>query len=403
MTEFFNDRLQRHQKQMLKYMRFVFNDHFVIFCTFLLGGIGLYYSDFVKTLPKGTPAGTVAVALVWLASLFIGTFVTLAKPADLVFLLPKESAMRKYLSVSLRYSCWLPFALLFLIGGFTMPLYVVSRNGSFSSFPFLIVMLWGLKYAHLQVQRADLFFAEGTQRNRLVWLLAAVVVIAMGLWNMPVVGMIGGLAVAVLSHYLLWQKLAGDLDWERMVVKERSRIYRIYRFINLFTDVPQVSTAVKRRKYLDGLLARIPAQQANTYTYLYARRLLRGTEYSGLYLRLLVIGGLLLAFIDQGWFSVLIGSLFIYLIGFQLVPVYNQFQYMVLTALYPVPEKQKAEALKKILLTLLLTTAVLYGIVSGITLSTWSERGLALAAYLVVAVVFCLLYLPTRLKKLQES
>lgn len=311
--------------------------------------------------------------------------------------------MRKYLSVSLRYSCWLPFALLFLIGGFTMPLYVVSRNGSFSSFPFLIVMLWGLKYAHLQVQRADLFFAEGTQRNRLIWLLSAIVVIAMGLWTLPVVGMISGSVVAVLSHYLLWQKLAGDLDWERMVVKERSRIYRIYRFINLFTDVPQVSTAVKRRKYLDGLLAHIPAQQANTYTYLYARRLLRGTEYSGLYLRLLVIGGLLLAFIDQGWFSVLIGSLFIYLIGFQLVPVYNQFQYMVLTGLYPVPESQKAAALKKILLILLLATAVLYGIVSGITLSTWSERGLALGAYLVVAVVFCLLYLPTRLKKLQES
>ena len=139
-----------------------------------------------------------------------------------------------------------------------------------------------------------------------------------------------------------------------MIQLESNRLQRIYRFINLFTDVPQVAASVKRRKYLDGLLTKIPKDQGHTYLYLYARRMLRGSEFSGLYLRLVVIGGLLLYFVNEIWFSVGLGALFLYLIGFQLVPLYNQFQYVVMTQLYPVPSQQKTKALRQLLLVLLL-------------------------------------------------
>lgn len=34
MKGFFSQRLQRHQKQMSRYLRYVFNDHFAILSTF---------------------------------------------------------------------------------------------------------------------------------------------------------------------------------------------------------------------------------------------------------------------------------------------------------------------------------------------------------------------------------
>lgn len=39
-----------------------------------------------------------------------------------------------------------------------------------------------------------------------------------------------------------------------MIQKEQNRMHRIYKFIQLFTDIPEVSSTVKRRKYLDPLL-----------------------------------------------------------------------------------------------------------------------------------------------------
>lgn len=51
MSGFFGIRLARHLKKMMKYMRYVFNDHFILVCVFLLGGLGFYYSQVLKTLP----------------------------------------------------------------------------------------------------------------------------------------------------------------------------------------------------------------------------------------------------------------------------------------------------------------------------------------------------------------
>ena len=45
MLELWKKRQAKHQKQMFKYLRYVLNDHFVLALLFLLGGLGLSYSD----------------------------------------------------------------------------------------------------------------------------------------------------------------------------------------------------------------------------------------------------------------------------------------------------------------------------------------------------------------------
>lgn len=49
MNNFFQLRLAKHQKKMMKYLRYVLNDHFVLVCLFLFGGVGFYYSNWLKT------------------------------------------------------------------------------------------------------------------------------------------------------------------------------------------------------------------------------------------------------------------------------------------------------------------------------------------------------------------
>lgn len=403
MKELFHQRLNRHQKQMMRYLRYVFNDHFVLACTFLLGGVGLYYSNLVKQLPSDFLPGKLLVIAVLVLVLHLGNFVSLTKPADVVFLLPKEKEMRSYLEGGFRYSLLLPFVSLVLLGGFMMPLYVVSAAGQFSDFFPLVLGLWGLKVAHLLLKRYRLFQnSQDANKWYGFWLVFSVLALALAVFVNPWVILPAGIGIAVVYYQLLWKNVQQPLDWNKMIQLESNRLQRIYRFINLFTDVPQVAASVKRRKYLDGLLTKIPKDQGHTYLYLYARRMLRGSEFSGLYLRLVVIGGLLLYFVNEIWFSVGLGALFLYLIGFQLVPLYNQFQYMVMTQLYPVPSQQKTKALRQLLLVLLLVAAVIFTVVGSIPYPSWSDRGLLLAVFVAVALAFTYLYLPLRIKKMAD-
>ncbi|GMA47883.1 ABC transporter permease [Tetragenococcus muriaticus] len=402
MKAFFQDRLKKHQKHMMRYMQYVLNDHFVLIMFFLLGGIGFYYSNWLKTLTPGYFLGAIVTLIIWIASLHIGRFVSLAHPADQIFLLPKEKQMRTYLSSAFSYSCIFPFFVLLFILAFTMPLVVVSTGKSFITFFFYLFSLWGLKISHLEIERMSIFqdMKKARKNAYFLWLIFTLIILALSLWLQPILGTIISIAQVVLFHKLCWQTMDVPLDWEEMINEEQSRLHRIYQFINLFTDVPEISTKIKRRKYLDPLLKRISFNQTNTYLYLYARRVLRGNEYGGLYVRLLLIGGVLLYFVGERWFALGIGALFIYLIGFQLLPLYQQYQYVPITKLYPLKEKQKLVAMKKLLRLLLFFCAVVFIGIVCFSLSSWSDRLIVSVGYLLMTFFFVEGYVPYRLKKM---
>lgn len=401
MKELFATRLKQHQKQMMRYLRYVFNDHFVLACTFLLGGVGLYYSDFVKTLPANFLPGKLVILIVLVGLLHVGTFVSLTKPADQVFLLPKEVQMQDFLNRAFRYSLWFPFAVLVLGAGFLMPLYVVSTQQSYWAFFPLVLLLWSLKVAFLYLRRYQLVQNPWlASRCYPLWLVTSGAMLAVALWFSPWLGLIGSLLLALVYRELLLKRVKQPLAWDKMIATENRRLQRIYRFINLFTDVPQIATSVKRRKYLDGILALIPKDQGHSYLYLFSHRLLRGSDFGGLYARLLVLGSLLLYFVAERWFSIGLGCLFLYLIGFQLAPLYNQFQYMVMTQLYPLPEKQKARALQQLIVGLLLFAALVFTLVSCFVYPDWVERAWLLGSFSLFSLIFGYLYLPRRLKKM---
>lgn len=406
MKQFFQQRVAKHQKKMQRYLRYVINDHFALTMTFLVGGLGFYYADLLKTLPSPFPLGNVIVLVFWLMTLHLGHFASLTQLPDAVFLLPKERAMRQYLVQAFLYSCYLPFGLLILTTAFSMPLVVVaSTKVTFQSTAFFILLLWIVKASHLFVQQ--LAFYQGMRPKRWqfysLWLSSSTAILAVSLFYTYLLG----LALAIIqvgSFYLFtWKKNTARLDWERLIQVEQSRLHRLYQFIHLFTDVPEMKGQVKRRKHFDILLQKIPLRQENTYLYLFARHFLRGTEYSGLYLRLVVIGGLFLAFINEIWFALGIGALFLYLIGFQLLPLGQQFRYTTTVLLYPLATSQKEQALKKLLTVLLFDVAAVFSVIVSLTLTNWSAKLLVSGSYFVFVGLFVQFYLPYRFAKTNKK
>lgn len=185
--------------------------------------------------------------------------------------------------------------------------------------------------------------------------------------------------------------------WRYMIQQENARLSRVYRVFALFTDVPNLQGKTKRRRYLDWMLPTM--QQNNPYLYLEARCLVRNQEYSGLYLRLLILASALLIFVHDFWITLGVTILFNYLIVFQLIPLQDYYQENVFTHLYPVLPSVKLQGFKKLLSRIVLLTAVCFGIAALIGTQQILVGVLCGGIVLVESKLISSYYLKARIKK----
>ncbi|ANY14163.1 ABC transporter permease [Latilactobacillus curvatus] len=399
MQALWQKRVQKHIQEQVKYLRLVFNDHFVIAIIFLLGALGYTYANAVKGLDPQAWWLKPVLSLVLLAAVSFGRLATLLKEADSVFLLPKESGLVTYLKSARLYSSWLPLIAMAFVTLLVAPLLLITKTVPAWHIAVALITLVIIKDRRFSIQLRQWYQADETQATKGLSLILDLAIIASQLYQwLNLVGVLVALGLAYYQRQQLARVQKTQLfDWLAAVGAEDSRMGRIYRLYNLFTDVPGLSSQVKRRRYLDGLLKPITAKPANTYLYLYARGFLRGTEFSGLYIRLVVLGGIILCFSHIWWLSLALGLLLIYLVGFQLLPFYNQYDQIIFTHLYPVSTTKRIQAFSQLMRTLLLLQALLFSVILLVTLGMTIQVGLSVLALFVLVIGFVQFYLPKRL------
>lgn len=406
MTGLFKERLQRHLREMAKYLRLVFNDFFVFALLFFLGGLGLGYSNVLKSLKPGFWWAPVVALLVLAIVAQIGRFATLIEDADRVFLLPKERAMHAYLVAARRYSQFLAQCTQIITMFILAPFLSVALTWSVGNILILAGAQVILKDSFLRLDLASAYQVTGQRRMNqwgFKWLLALIIV-ASGLWLTPLVALLlalvidGAVAVWFQQH---WQKQ--QIRWREQIKIEDNRMLGIYRFFNLFTEVPMVAGTIKRRRYLDWLFASIKPQHRQTYLYLFSRGMVRGTDFSGLVVRLTVIGMLLLYFVRGHWLPIFLAALFIYLIGFQLLPFFQQYDDIVFTHVYPVLPELRLKSFVKLVTLILGTTALLMWLVVVIANPQIETAGLTLLVEVLEVWYLARIYTPQRLARADKN
>ncbi|MFQ7325221.1 MAG: ABC transporter permease, partial [Streptococcus xiaochunlingii] len=98
MIEVLQKRKTTFRNQCLKYFRYVFNDHFVLFLLIFLGFLAVQYSQFLRSLPKDKSLLLLVLALAPLLLLPIGSIATYFEKPDMIFLLAKEEELKGYLN-----------------------------------------------------------------------------------------------------------------------------------------------------------------------------------------------------------------------------------------------------------------------------------------------------------------
>lgn len=317
-TELFAKRRAKWHMQNLNYLKYVFNDHFVLVLMFLLGFLAYQYAAFLKVMPQNWLPGYLIAIAVSILILFVGQLATFVEPADQQFLLAKEQAVQSYLKSSVKRSMILP-AIVIVIA--------VSLLAPLVRLPFYLILVWmmgllAIKYI-LLIRKSRSF----------------------------------------ISHELI--------QWHHLINDERKRQYAVLKIFSQFTEVKGLQQTAKRRKYLDLLLGK--TKQA--YSYLFIRTFLRSGDYFMLMLRLTCLALLSLILLDHDLFALLLSLLFTYLLVFQLLPISQSQDYQVLTRLYPLHRADKKLAATKMIRNLV---CMLSGIELVVSLVTFQDKRLAL-------------------------
>lgn len=301
MNEIFKKRRNLWYQQNIKYLRYVFNDHFVLFLMILLGALVVQYVNFLQVHHLNLWGKIILVVFVSLLSQVLGRLATFIEAPDKVFLLTKELEVRAYLIKCLIRSLILPA--------------IVSG---------LLVLI-----------------AAPLLKFNPIFLI---------LWFLVLVGIKAGLLA-----YQIWRfQNSGLLDWSGLIDLEEARKTGTLRLFSLFTNVKGLKSHSHRRKYLDFLLTKTK----RTYEYLFTRSFLRSGDYLGLTIRLLILSILSMIFVKNGIVAIVMVVVFNYLLIFQLLSLQTTFDYQLLTRIYPLKKAAKTAGLRMIIFRVMMFVTI---------------------------------------------
>ena len=358
------ERFGKTAKELGRYLRYIFNGHLVVVFIFLLGSGAYYYQDFVKTLAPDFPISiimSVSIAIL----LTYSPIYTFLLDADRIFLLPLENQLSGYFRNSILVSCLFQSYFLLMLLALLMPMYSQVNQEGFQNFFLFFIIIAIIKGWNLLVRWQIQYFVEASAQRVDTFIRYFLNVISLYFLFSGEAIYLAVLSVLMILLFVYFRNQITNkgLKWERLIDLEEKRMTSFYRIANMFTDVPKLKDQVKRRKWLDVLLNLLSYKQELTYLHLYMRTFFRAGGYLGLVFRLTAIGSGAIFLVSSGIGQVLFVLFFLYLTGFQLLPLWNHHQNKLWVSLYPLEEGVREKAFNQLLLTILLVESVVFTLV----------------------------------------
>lgn len=349
MKDLFLKRKQAFRKECVGYLRYVLNDHFVLFLLVLVGFLAYQYSQLLQHFPENHLPILGLIGIVSVLLLLWGGIATYVEAPDKLFLLVAEEEVREHIQKQslVSFIFWVSVQTLFLL--FFAPLFLAMGLG-LGVFGVYVFLLGVGKYFLFQ-KKAGKFFS------------------------------------------------ANHLYWDYVIAQESKRKQFLLRFFALFTQVKGISNSVKRRAYLDVILKTVQKVPSKIWQNLYLRSYLRNGDLFALSLRLLFLSLLALIFIEQSWIATAVVVLFNYLLLFQLLALYHAFDYQYLTQLFPLEKGEKEKGLKQIVVGVGIAVLLLELLVGAVVF----QEKIALLALVGASLFLQLFYLPYQLKRLVDE
>ena len=400
--QLWSSRYKSYLKEISKYGRYIFNDHIKFVLVFGFGGGAYYYQQLLKTISLDFPA-VLFISIVFALLVTSGQITTYFKGPDLYYLLPLEKRMKRYFIRSYFITFLVQAYLLLMFLGIIYPIYKKFMLGETTSFIVFIIIIFLLKAYHLFVSFLHTS-NKGIVSRALDYCVRAIgsfffIYALLSKWNIVLLFIpIIWLAVyAILIQTISQNK---RVQWERNVKLDTSRLASFYRFANLFTDVPSIQQQVRRRRWADPMIKKIKTK--NAADYLLVRTFIRNGNYLSMFIRQLFVGAFVIYLVPTVIGKIIIGVLFLYMIGIQNMAILKQYNYHMLWKIYPYTNDENKKSISTLLYILLVICSVVFSVIVLVKGMTVLNFLLMIFIYMLFSVWFIKFYVSKRLSQSQK-
>ncbi len=398
--EIWRTRVNHHINETRSYLKYMLNDHLLFVFIFLAAGGAVAYQGWLQTIPENFPA-VIIMSITFAFIVLTSSVRTLVKEADVVFLLPMEHQMKGYFQKAFTYSFVTQSFIIVVTFILFAPLYLKITSASGLVFLASLILILIVKFWNLRMGWKMEFFTEASTKwsdliVRFIMNLCTIFFILSE--NYPFVLMIF-LIMALYDVYFSKLIKPKALKWDQLIKREEEKKQSFYKIANLFTDVPKLKKRAKRRKYLDWLLNQVKYDRQHVFGYLFLRAFLRSGDYSGIVVRLTIIGSIIIFFTsEQVLGNSIVVVLFSFLTGIQIMSLYKHFDLLELPNLYPYAEEKKLASFLQIMFKVLISQSIIYSIVTLLT-ADFVLFAITLCVNVFFVCIFVFVYMKNRIKK----
>ena len=422
MTDFktlFGRRLKAHLKEVGKYGRLIFNDHFSIILLVIFGLLSLYYRQLLLQLKLGIDQAQVGLfsaimMIIFFLIISIGRPIWFTETADTSYLFARGKAWLPYWRKSLSYGIisWLIWVA--ITSSLCFPLaQVISDWSAKESIIFVLYMLISkvIHYIHYYLNAFQIV-SRSSLRNK-YYIVRLLPVISAGfmtisfwfskpinLWVI-VIGLLLMIGLTVIRYMRLRNH---PIDFAYVIQEAKEERAGFYKLLALFADVPGQKSEVKRRKWLDPIVSWLDRICYNRYYFRFSRLLLRHPLYSGIWIKIWSFSLLLILLMpNQELWNYFFLAVAFFLIIIQLIPLYFEGETHVFQLIYP--HQNSAEKLSAFRLALLVIFIIMLtgdGLVLLGTGYSWFRILRVLLFLLLFIGILLYLYLPFLIKRKEK-
>jgi len=320
----------------------------VFFSLLLLGCVFVYY--YLKVI-QWIPS---YILTEWIASLMTAAFFlrssvrTFVQKADLVFLLPAEASLSDYFRKAMIYSAILDVVKFTIV--ITFMTVLINAEKVLTS-PFFVLFLCMI-VLNVRLTWVEQWLTMEPRRflHKLIRFLSFTMILFflfIGNWIIALTLLLVNYGFSIYVFPLD----AKSVNWEYLLKQEEKSLLRIYKFINIYTDVHHVKRSFRRRRFLTWIIKRLTSHdQPSSFVYLYALLFVRYNDFYFLYIRLSLIGIVSVCmYPEYGWIVI---PVILFLTGYQILPLQHELNEVVM--LYPVSYQVKKKSLLQLLSILLI-------------------------------------------------
>ncbi len=260
--QLWGSRFKTYQKKVMKYAKYMMNDHFMIVFFFLFGFLLFQYSTWLKTIRILEWPLILFISLLLAIFPLFGEIATYVEEADLHFLSVIGEDFKPYFKRAIRYSWIFPLVMNFIATIFVLPIFMQAYGNGMIPFIAIFVTLLSLKGFHFMIQKSifEGKLPKNSFYNVALYLLNSICLFGI-LSFIPKVfslSMAQVLAVLAIGLYRFAFAKTVKFDWNEMIQKEQARQQRIFRVIALFVDVPFLKKhQAKRNQSLDIFVGKL--------------------------------------------------------------------------------------------------------------------------------------------------